>query len=228
MNRGSYINFTFFFSVTITRIYVWFFSFPYYTHATQPNSQNPNNGETALHTAVRTRDLKVVTLLSKYLADPNITNRQFDTPLTMATDNGDDDIVELLAPDTQKLIRDRFASVAIRPDVKLIDHSKALTFRSTKLDTDPFGIHQQGSTGNYSDLADDILKDDSSDIEPVPAAYQMNSLVDHFWIALSFAHLQLLRCLTSNFMKITSTNNLITKTQQIIMRQQRIKRHWRN
>eukprot|EP01083_Nonionella_stella_P026718 73593_1 len=70
-----------------------------------PNSQNRNNGETALHTAVRTREVHVVALLSKYNADQNITNNNRETPLTIASDNKDEDILELLAPDTQKMIK---------------------------------------------------------------------------------------------------------------------------
>eukprot|EP00486_Rosalina_sp_Unknown_P013371 CAMPEP_0201579198 /NCGR_PEP_ID=MMETSP0190_2-20130828/26613_1 /ASSEMBLY_ACC=CAM_ASM_000263 /TAXON_ID=37353 /ORGANISM="Rosalina sp." /LENGTH=356 /DNA_ID=CAMNT_0048013345 /DNA_START=25 /DNA_END=1092 /DNA_ORIENTATION=- len=76
-----------------------------------PNIQNPNNGDTALHTAVKTRDLKMVTLLSKYLADPKIKNKNLETAITIAKDNNDFDIIELLAPETQKIIRQRLVTV---------------------------------------------------------------------------------------------------------------------
>ena len=62
--------------------------------------QNPNNGETALHEAVRKRDLKSIELLSNQSADPTINNMYLETPLSIAIDNGDDDIIDLLAPET--------------------------------------------------------------------------------------------------------------------------------
>ena len=68
----------------------------------QANAQNPNNGETALHTAVRSRDIKMVALLSKYAADPTIRNRNLETPITIAMENNDYDILEIIAPETQK------------------------------------------------------------------------------------------------------------------------------
>ena len=76
----------------------------------QTNEQNEQNGETALHTAVRTTDLKVVTVLSKHRADASIKNKKGETALTIAKDNNDADIIELLAPETQEVIRQRLAS----------------------------------------------------------------------------------------------------------------------
>jgi len=110
--------------------------------------------ETALHTAVRTRDIKVCALLCKYRADPCITNRSFETPLTIAGDNRDDDIQELLAPDTQAIIMDRLASVEA-PDPDEQDH---LNMPST-------GLHagQSSNSAMLHELADDILSDDGDD-----------------------------------------------------------------
>mmetsp|Transcript_39687 Transcript_39687/g.64956 ORF Transcript_39687/g.64956 Transcript_39687/m.64956 type:complete len:471 (+) Transcript_39687:556-1968(+) len=75
-------------------------------HDISPDAFNSMNGETALHTAVRIRDLKAVALLCNFGADVNAANKQFETPITIAQDNHDDDIIELLAPDTQQIIRD--------------------------------------------------------------------------------------------------------------------------
>lgn len=127
---------------------------------TQPNDQNSSNGETALHTAVRTRDIKVCALLCKYRADPCITNKDFETPLTIAGDNRDDDIQELLAPDTQALIMNRLASVeAPDPD-------------DVHLNMPSTGLHagQSSNSAIYHDIANDILSDDGDDIE-IPKNY---------------------------------------------------------
>ena len=69
----------------------------------QPNAQN-SEGETPLHTAVQTRELQIVALLIKYNADPLVTNNDLQTPLIIATDFGDDDIIELLSPETQEVM----------------------------------------------------------------------------------------------------------------------------
>ena len=130
----------------------------------QPNDQNPNNGETALHTAVRIRDTKIVALLCKYGADPKITNREFETSIAIASENRDDDIIELLAPDTQRIIRKRLTSAADRAiyeQKRLKDQSQALGFRSTSLDYDDNNHHNQQSSANYSEIADDILNDNN-------------------------------------------------------------------
>jgi len=69
-----------------------------------PNQQNPKNGETPLHTAARVREVKCAALLFKYEADVDITNNQHETALTIAAENKDEDIIELLSPATQQLI----------------------------------------------------------------------------------------------------------------------------
>merc|ERR1719361_2037514 len=99
------------------------------TNGVSPNLQNQINGETALHTAVRARDVRVVAMLSKYGADANITNAEYETPLVLASENNDQDIIELLASDTQNEIRDRCMSNA------------------------------DASESDMSDFADDILSD---------------------------------------------------------------------
>eukprot|EP01084_Bolivina_argentea_P156664 273029_1 len=90
-----------------------------------PNEQNHKNGDTALHTAVRTRDVKIVALLSKYLADAAITNKAYETPLTVASDNSDADIIELLAPDTLREIRKRISSMGFKHQTSAAMHSMA-------------------------------------------------------------------------------------------------------
>jgi len=82
------------------------------TNGLSPNLQNRTNGETALHTAVRTRDVRVCTILTKYGADAKITNNNYETPMVLASENKDYDIIELLAADTQDVIRNRLMSDA--------------------------------------------------------------------------------------------------------------------
>ena len=54
---------------------------------------------------MRTRDNKIVALLTKYKADPNIMNNKYETAITIAADNKDEDIIELLTPEIQEMIR---------------------------------------------------------------------------------------------------------------------------
>ena len=60
--------------------------------------------ETALHTAVRTRDVNVVALLTRYKADPSLENNDLQTPLMIAAQRKDEDIIELLCPSTHDLV----------------------------------------------------------------------------------------------------------------------------
>ena len=73
----------------------------------QPNAQNEENGETPLHTAVMARDVNVVALLVKFKGDAKINNNNFRTPLALATENGDEDIIELLSPETTRMVHQR-------------------------------------------------------------------------------------------------------------------------
>jgi len=70
-----------------------------------PNAPNTVNGDTALGTAVRLRDLRVAAMLSKYGAHSNVFNFKNETPFTIAAQIGDLDLIELLAPNTQRAIR---------------------------------------------------------------------------------------------------------------------------
>jgi len=72
------------------------------------NAPNAINGDTALHTAVRSRDIKVAGMLSKYGAHSNVFNFKNETPFTIAAQSGDLDLIELLAPNTQRAIRGTF------------------------------------------------------------------------------------------------------------------------
>eukprot|EP00484_Ammonia_sp_Unknown_P020859 CAMPEP_0197027810 /NCGR_PEP_ID=MMETSP1384-20130603/7683_1 /TAXON_ID=29189 /ORGANISM="Ammonia sp." /LENGTH=465 /DNA_ID=CAMNT_0042456723 /DNA_START=20 /DNA_END=1417 /DNA_ORIENTATION=+ len=81
------------------------------TNGVSPNDTNPSTGDTALHVAVRTRDVKVVALLCKYDADPSIENNARESPLSIASEFKDDDIIELLSPETQQMIRSRIGTV---------------------------------------------------------------------------------------------------------------------
>ena len=44
-------------------------------------------------------------MLSKYGADSNITNNEYETPMVLASENNDRDIIELLSSDTQNVIK---------------------------------------------------------------------------------------------------------------------------
>ena len=54
-------------------------------------------------------------MLGRYDGDPAINNNAFETALTIASDNRDDDIVELLAPETQKAILDDLNDLNMDP-----------------------------------------------------------------------------------------------------------------
>merc|ERR1711971_718486 len=66
------------------------------TNGLSPNARNTKNGDTPLHSAVRAHAVKVVGILLQYNADTQITNHQRETPLSIASENGDADIHELL------------------------------------------------------------------------------------------------------------------------------------
>eukprot|EP01084_Bolivina_argentea_P018408 34282_1 len=71
-----------------------------------PNDQNSQNGDTSLHIATRIGDIKTITILSRYGADLYITNNQRETAVSIAMENNDDDIIELLTPETHQLFID--------------------------------------------------------------------------------------------------------------------------
>eukprot|EP00484_Ammonia_sp_Unknown_P030000 CAMPEP_0197051676 /NCGR_PEP_ID=MMETSP1384-20130603/26274_1 /TAXON_ID=29189 /ORGANISM="Ammonia sp." /LENGTH=460 /DNA_ID=CAMNT_0042484271 /DNA_START=36 /DNA_END=1418 /DNA_ORIENTATION=- len=73
-------------------------------HGLSPNRQNTENGETALHAAVKTHDIRIVALMTKYKADPEITDNSHRTALQIAMENHDEDIIELLSPHAQQLV----------------------------------------------------------------------------------------------------------------------------
>jgi len=73
-----------------------------------PNQPNTTSGDTALHTSCRARDIKVTAMLSKYGAHSNVFNFKNETPFTIAAESGDLDLIELLAPNTQRAIRGTF------------------------------------------------------------------------------------------------------------------------
>eukprot|EP00483_Globobulimina_turgida_P004889 UN04898 len=73
------------------------------TNGISPNRQN-DFGESALHSAVRINNLKIVTLLTKYTAVSSLANIKNETPLTIATANKYYDIVCLFSPQTQRLL----------------------------------------------------------------------------------------------------------------------------
>eukprot|EP01084_Bolivina_argentea_P104256 186689_1 len=66
-------------------------------HGISPNTQSRTTKETALHAAVRTREINIVALLMEFEADVNIENSKHQTAIEIATNNRDEDIIELLS-----------------------------------------------------------------------------------------------------------------------------------
>jgi ankyrin repeat protein len=60
------------------------------------DTQDPSTGEGALHIVVRRDDSKYLSYLLAKGADPNLKNRQGDTPLLVAVDRGYDDLIPIL------------------------------------------------------------------------------------------------------------------------------------
>mmetsp|Transcript_67445 Transcript_67445/g.60583 ORF Transcript_67445/g.60583 Transcript_67445/m.60583 type:complete len:470 (+) Transcript_67445:27-1436(+) len=67
------------------------------TQGATVNEQNINDGNTALHLATANRDEKVVDLLLKWDADPNVTNKSQETPITISSQWRDQTIYRMLA-----------------------------------------------------------------------------------------------------------------------------------
>jgi len=68
------------------------------------NILNEKTGDSPLHAAAIARDLSIITLLLDHSADVNVTNNAHDTPLTIAREQGDADVIELLSPETTELV----------------------------------------------------------------------------------------------------------------------------
>ena len=79
-------------------------------------------------------------------ADPQITNKKFETALSIADDNNDEDITELLAPHTQEIIR----QTTLKP-----------TTNGESLPTTDIP-ENQSSSARYHDMAAEILRGDDS------------------------------------------------------------------
>ncbi|MGN6819239.1 MAG: ankyrin repeat domain-containing protein [Sphingomonas sp.] len=60
------------------------------------DTQDPSTGEGALHIVARRDDSKYLSYLLAKGANPNIKNRQGDTPLLVAIDRGYDDLIPIL------------------------------------------------------------------------------------------------------------------------------------
>ena len=66
--------------------------FLFLTQGVNVNEQNPETRDTALHIAVRVRDEKIVDLLLKWDADPNIGDKQNETAISLSYQYKDKDI----------------------------------------------------------------------------------------------------------------------------------------
>jgi uncharacterized protein len=60
------------------------------------NTRDPSSGEAALHITVRRGDVPYTTFLLQKGADPNIRDGKNNTPLMVAADTGQDDVVPVL------------------------------------------------------------------------------------------------------------------------------------
>lgn len=65
----------------------------------KPNEPNEQSGDNALHMAVWEQDVRIATILLKYGADPTRDNLHHKTPIDIANELKDDNLIELL--DTQ-------------------------------------------------------------------------------------------------------------------------------
>lgn len=63
--------------------------------------------------AVRTHQENIVTLLLRYNADPNATNQKFETPISIAVETKDQDIVDILKPETQHMVREKLRRIRL-------------------------------------------------------------------------------------------------------------------
>jgi len=80
------------------------------TNGLSPNAKNNRTGDTALHTAVREHDVKIATLLCKHGAICQIQNFSKESPLDIARDQDDDDLLELLDPNVQRMVSEHLSN----------------------------------------------------------------------------------------------------------------------
>ena len=65
--------------------------------------------------------MKIVALLSRYKADPTITNNNYVTPLQIAKEKNYEDIIELLSPETQHEIEENVHTYQGRSNNDVVD-----------------------------------------------------------------------------------------------------------
>ena len=68
----------------------------------QPNHANERNGENALHTSIRVGNREIVNLLCKYNVDPTASNHREETPMGLALQEGDFEIIHTLVTKVKK------------------------------------------------------------------------------------------------------------------------------
>ena len=85
------------------------------------NFQN-DAGDSPFHIACRMLQENTVTLFLRYNADPNATNRKFETPISLAVDSNDQDIIDILRPDTRNLVREKLRRIRLSMLEESISH----------------------------------------------------------------------------------------------------------
>ena len=109
----------------------------------QPNDEN-KTGDTSLHNAVRGGDLRIVALLCKFAGDAKVTNHAHETPLSLAVDADDPDMLELLSPETQQAIHERLVTDMNIKQTTVPDLHQLPTIDSPTLHAEVDGILDDG------------------------------------------------------------------------------------
>ena len=81
----------------------------------QPNDKNAQSGDNALHMAVaEAKDVRIASLLLQYNADPKMDNHVHKTPLDLAEENNDQNMMELLGTQSMTAFAETFRGTTFR------------------------------------------------------------------------------------------------------------------
>lgn len=130
------------------------------------NEQNASDGNSPLHLAAMSRNLKVVSALASYMydGDGDLENLNGDTPLSIAQRNGDLEIMELLEPNAVPIIKDHHSRIS-----RISEHGDGLLpvyHREEDETNTPIIVEQEsGSTiiRNDESIADQVADESDGD-----------------------------------------------------------------
>jgi len=139
------------------------------TAGISPNAKNTNTGDTALHIAVGAHDLKMATMLCKYGASVSTLNFAKKSPLDLASESDDVDLLELFNPGIQDLLSIHMASPRqsavsdFRTDTERLESDAGLILigspRRTAADKKQQGTARNaGNAGNTGNAAADPFR----------------------------------------------------------------------